>query len=352
GYKFLIYENEAFLIGYNGDDHALALPNSINGMQYSIAPYAFYYNSKIASIMIPASVTTIGDFAFSGTRLVSVDILGETLEYVGRYAFAGCSDLIFINLPDTVTYIGQNAFQQCKVLETINLGRITSIEDRVFSYCISIKEIVIPNTVKYIGKYAFESAGVMTSITFEENSICEYIDVCAFYCCTNLKTINIPDSVKTIYSGAFNNCESLQSVNFGENSKLESLGADEAINGGFSYAFGECKALKSIILPESLKEIGAQTFYMCYNLEWIVVGSESKSAADQVLKKVSPSAFFIIKGADRYKLRAIYFRGSASSQWNPLGVSLESDITVYYYSKSKKSGNYWRYVNGVPTSWN
>jgi hypothetical protein len=35
-----------------------------------------------------------------------------------------------------------------------------------------------------------------------------------------------------------------------------------------------------------------------------------------------------------------------NSSWN------NSNRPVYWYSEVKKSGNYWRYVDGVPTPWN
>lgn len=66
-----------------------------------------------------------------------------------------------------------------------------------------------------------------------------------------LNTINIPDNIVSIEDGLFQNCSDLQIVNINPTSSLEKIG---------NYTFAGCDDLRSISLPDSLKEIGSQAF--------------------------------------------------------------------------------------------
>ena len=82
-------------------------------------------------------------------------------------------------IPDSVTSIGNRAFSYCKSLKEITIpDSVTSIGNSAFYGCTSLKEITIPNSVTSIGNRAF-------------------------YGCTSLKEITIPDGVTSINHHAF-----------------------------------------------------------------------------------------------------------------------------------------------------
>ncbi|MCL2294950.1 MAG: leucine-rich repeat domain-containing protein [Spirochaetes bacterium] len=85
---------------------------SIPGTVTSIAYKAFYGSIGLTSVTIPASVTSIGDFAFAESGLISVAI-PEGVTSIGRHAFAGSENLISIRIPGSVSYIGAFAFNRC-----------------------------------------------------------------------------------------------------------------------------------------------------------------------------------------------------------------------------------------------
>ena len=89
------------------------------------------------------------------------------------------------------------------------------------------------------------------------------IDEWAFFDCRSLKKITLPDSVKSLGYGAFSSCEALESVDLGNG--LEIIGQS---------AFSACFALKSISLPESLLEIGNGAFHECKSLAEITIPSK------------------------------------------------------------------------------
>ena len=92
-----------------------------------------FRNQKLTSYVIPDSVTSIGDSAFYGCRLLSNIVIPNSVTSIGDSAFKGCKSLGSLVIPNSVTNIGKGAFKWCK----------------------SLVEIVIPNSVTSIGYSAF-----------------------------------------------------------------------------------------------------------------------------------------------------------------------------------------------------
>ncbi len=131
-----------------------------------ICEMAFYSQDNIINVIIPDSVTTIGD-----------------------NAFYYCENLVNITIPDSVKTIGSSSF------------------DRTAWYDNQ------PDGIIYINSVLYEYKGDMpsnTSIVIREGteSICGY----SFYGRTELTDIIIPDTVKSIGNHAFYDCNSLSSV--------------------------------------------------------------------------------------------------------------------------------------------
>lgn len=140
------------------------------------------------SIIIPDSVTSIGEKAFEGCIYLESIVIPNSVTSIGFGAFNDCTSLKNITIPDGVTAIDINTFAGCSSLEHINLPKsITIIDWCAFGGCSSLKNIVIPENVISIDGFAFCS-------------------------CTSLETITIPDSVTSIDSSAFIDCPSLKSI--------------------------------------------------------------------------------------------------------------------------------------------
>lgn len=171
-----------------------------------------------------SSVTKIGERAFSGCIGLKEIILPQSLTEIGEYAFNKTA-LASITLPQSIDKVGNGWFLGCKYLETVNFdGKIKEIGESAFSGCISLKSFEIPSSVVSIGNSAF-------------------LD------CTSLKNIEIPSSVVSIGNFAFRGCSALSEVLFNEG--LKTIGES---------AFRACKCLSSVQWPLSLEEIGAGAF--------------------------------------------------------------------------------------------
>ena len=115
--------------------------------------------------IIPSSVTSIGDRAFSGRcNLTSIDI-PNSVTSIGNSAFFRCSSLTSVTIPNSVTSIEEMAFRECSNLTSIDIpNSVTSIGDYAFSDCTGLTSVTIPNSVTSIGDGAFFKCSSLTSI--------------------------------------------------------------------------------------------------------------------------------------------------------------------------------------------
>ena len=142
-----------------------------------------FRNQNIKSYVIPSSVTSIGDWAFSFCRSLSEIVIPSSVTSIGKGVFSCCGSLSEIVIPSSVTSIGDSAFSCCDSLSEIVIPfSVTSIGKDAFSCCDSLSEIVIPSSVTSIGDSAF-------------------------FRCDSLSEIVIPSSVTSIGDSAFYRCK-------------------------------------------------------------------------------------------------------------------------------------------------
>ena len=95
-----------------------------------------FRNQNIKSYVIPSSVTSIGDRAFSGCSSLSEIVIPSSVTSIGEGAFSCCDSLSEIGIPSSVTSIGEYSFSCCDSLSKIVIpSSVTSIGDRAFYKC-------------------------------------------------------------------------------------------------------------------------------------------------------------------------------------------------------------------------
>ena len=277
---------------YKGD---VIIPSKVvsNSITYTVVAIGndAFYEDRLASIEIPGSVTTIGDYAFKNCDNLASVIQHEGLRTIGYSAFYYCGNLASIKIPSSVTSIGNSAFYGCENLESAILHEgLTTIGDRAFYYCDKLASIDIPGSVTTIGDYAFERCGYLASVILHEGLTS--IGESAFQYCSRLASIDIPGSVTTIGHYAFNNCDDLASVILHEGLRTIGGGAFQYcgslalidIPGSVTtiegYAFYGCENLESAILHEGLTTIGYSAFYYCGNLASIDIPGSVTTIGD------------------------------------------------------------------------
>ena len=207
------------LVGYNGTDTDVIVPEKVNGQTITaINLFAFRSNQNINSIILPDSITDIGE-----------------------ESFAWCTNLKKVVLPKNLTQINVGLFRKCTSLETIELPKtVTFIDAEAFEGCSSLKEITIPDGVEEIYDDTFDN-------------------------CTALTKINLPASVTAIASGAFGSCTSLESINL---DNISSIG---------KFAFYNCTGLTELTLGENPVDISRKAFSGCSNITKVTVKNSETS---------------------------------------------------------------------------
>lgn len=118
-YSFYKQGGEYILYRYNGSDKELTLPGLIDGGHtYKIGREVFRYRD-ITSVVIPESVTAIGDLAFLGCRKLTSVVVPDSVTSIGKSAFSGCSNLTSVVIGENVSTIGAYAFNGCSKLTSV-----------------------------------------------------------------------------------------------------------------------------------------------------------------------------------------------------------------------------------------
>lgn len=281
---YLFYlSNPSYLIGYEGSDTALDLPESFNENRYTIYDYAFCDLDSLKSVNISNGVERIGNLAFAECDgLTGMDI-PNSVARIGESAFSGCDNLASITIPDNFTRIGKAAFSGCRGLKSITIPeKVTEIGESAFSWCTALTDINIPNGVTSIGECAFRECSSLVDIIIPD-SVTE-IGESAFLSCIALESIVIPDSVEEISRFAFEGCFSLTDVvipesvtKIGEGAfsrcSLKNITIPESVTEICRAAFSGCGNLTSLTVPDKVTVIGDSAFEGCDNLADITIGS-------------------------------------------------------------------------------
>jgi hypothetical protein len=143
-----------------GKSGVVIVPMSVT----TIGDYAFYDCESLTSIELPASVTEIGDYAFYACKSLTNVKLPASVTEIGQWAFYSCTSLTSIELPSSLTTIGVCAFSSCTSLTSIELpASLTSIGDSAFAWCSSVKTVTSLNTEPPTLMYGvFESCPIET----------------------------------------------------------------------------------------------------------------------------------------------------------------------------------------------
>ena len=233
------------------------IPNSVT----SIGDYAFSGCTGLTEVTIPNSVTSIGSSAFRGCTGLTEVTIPNSVTSIGNDAFSRCTGLTEVTIPNSVTSIGYDAFYRCTGLTEVNIpNSVTSISDGAFEGCTGLTEVTIGNSVTSIGERAFRGCTGLTSVTIP-NSVTS-IGNDAFSRCTGLTEVTIGNSVTSIGSEAFWNCTGLTSITIGNS--VTSIGI---------RAFNGCTGLTEVTIPNSVTSIGDWAFLGCTGLTSIEVES-------------------------------------------------------------------------------
>lgn len=209
-------------------------------------------------------VTSIGSSAFRACTINSV-VIPNSVTSIEQYAFSDCDDLPSIIFPESLTTIRNGAFASCDKLSRIKIPRnVTTIEGGAFACCEKLYYITIDeNNPVYDARNdcnaVIRTADNTLIVGCRNTKIPDGVETLgegAFATCYELQEITIPVSVKCIEGSAFEGCLNLRSIIIPEN---------VTIIGG--WAFAHCQSLENVVVPKGIKQIGEGAFNGCYVLK-------------------------------------------------------------------------------------
>lgn len=202
----------------------------------TIGNKAFIGCTKLKSVQIPSTCTSIMPSAFRANTALETVTGGGNVEQIGMFAFYNCVSLKKIGAMPELTAIGDSAFDRCGALSSFSFGsKLVSVGKNAFRSA-AVSSVRLASSVKTLGEYAFAYNTALSELTI--GSGLESVGLYAFYGCTALKTLTC-DSL--IGYGMFRGATSLQTVTLGAGvTKID------------AYAFYECAALTSVTFERSL----------------------------------------------------------------------------------------------------
>ena len=289
-------------LAYVGD---LVIPASVtyNDKVYTVVGLdadALINSKKLLTLSLPATVTSIGDRAFTlcnALQSITVDAANPTLlSYDGLLYYRNPFTIAVVprgktgalELPDGLVEIPSGKFQKSSIESVIIPNSVTIIKDGAFSECKLLVDITIGNRVHTIERSAFMND-------------------------TALQVVQLPASMRTIGASAFLGCF-----------HLTYLTIKEGLTTIEESAFSGCSSLCGIYLPSTLTSIGNNAFSGCISLTSIM----------------NNSTFDLQSGSDAYGGVALYatdiFTGSlptgahTSTVQEPIVVATPGDIVIHY----------------------
>lgn len=215
------------------------------------------YCIGLRKLLLPKTVTEIGEMAFSFLIELTELRLPDNLETIGEYAFENCSKLEGeIVFPQSLQYLMRGSFYKSNLQKITLPDSPVSIGMRAFAGCRLI-EVYLPDDCNLAsGGFQFYGNKLLEKVHLPENL--ETVPPNIFGECSNLKEVYIPASVKEIREEAFKDSPIVMGPIFPE--------------GLFSIEFNAFKncQLKEIDLPSTLFELEADAFGCCSSVEKLI----------------------------------------------------------------------------------
>lgn len=316
-YDGLTYEQDA-----GGASYSVLNDNRVSGAENIIIPayhdgfpvvgiknYAFLANTAIVNVVLPRSITTIGDYAFSSCNNLSSVTFAEGEEEIKLESI----------LP--------NAFSHCRLLSSfpfMQAAKLKTIDNQAFEDC-GIQDIKIPDCVEHIGSNAFRGTKALRDWEAAKDSDVFYlgkhlikvrttykgengsfeipattltVGAEAFADCTGITSLTLHTAVKYFGNDAFKGCTGLTSleykgslgdwlaINFANdlasplhyvsdfhiaNVQDDPVIPKEGVTSIPAGTFRGSSALTTVTIPENITSIGARAFEDCVNLRSITI---------------------------------------------------------------------------------
>lgn len=236
-FAYTAENGEVTITDYIGTREHVLIPSEIGGFPVTALADKAFYEKHVTTVVVPDSVTEIGDLCFSGDNYLVSLTLPDGLAELSYGALESCYSLMDFELPKGLKTIGEGALQSIFYLTHLTIpAGVTDIEQMNFLMMHGLEEVSV--------------AEGSTSFTYDaENGLLMTADKArllhCFFHLAPQKEIILPEGMKTIDPFAFHYDVTVEKIVLPEGTETIGL-----------LAFGICPKLTEIVIPASVTAIG------------------------------------------------------------------------------------------------
>lgn len=236
-FAYTTENGEVTITDYTGTREHVLIPSEIGGFPVTALADKAFYEKHVTTVVVPDSVTEIGDLCFSGDNYLVSLTLPDGLAELSYGALESCYSLMDFELPKGLKTIGAGALQAIFYLTHLTIpAGVTDIEQMNFLMMHGLEEVSV--------------AEGSTSFTYDaENGLLMTADKArllhCFFHLAPQKEIILPEGMKTIDPFAFHYDVTVEKIVLPEGAETIGL-----------LAFGICPKLTEIVIPQSVTAIG------------------------------------------------------------------------------------------------
>lgn len=236
-FAYTTENGEVTITDYTGTREHVLIPSEIGGFPVTALADKAFYEKHVTTVVVPDSVTEIGEACFSGDNYLVSLTLPDGLAELPPIALESCYSLMDFELPKGLKTIGAGALQAIFYLTHLTIpAGVTDIEQMNFLMMHGLEEVSV--------------AEGSTSFTYDaENGLLMTADKArllhCFFHLAPQKEIILPEGMKTIDPFAFHYDVTVEKIVLPEGAETIGL-----------LAFGICPKLTEIVIPQSVTAIG------------------------------------------------------------------------------------------------
>lgn len=228
---------EVTITDYIGTSEHVLIPDTIDGLPVTALADKAFYEKHVTTVVVPDSVTEIGDLCFSGDNY-----------------------LVSLTLPDGLAELPYGALESCFRLMDFDLPQgLKKISGSALQYNYYLTHLTLPSSLTEIEQLNFIGLHGLQSLTLAEDDAAFKLDETngllmtadgtrLLHCFSDIspaEEIILPEGMKTIDPFAFHYDVTVEKIVLPEGTETIGL-----------LAFGICPKLTEIVIPASVTAIG------------------------------------------------------------------------------------------------
>ena len=298
---------------------------SVGEMSYIPADFVSGFKS-LKSVTIESEIIDIGNRAFSGCAALTTVTHKGAVERIGDYAYEGTA-ITSIDLA-SATEIGVGAFKNAGKLGAVSgygAGGVDYVPESCFEGCVGLTSISLSADVTSFGDYAFKKTS-LTEFKLGEGAVCGFGVVAECQKIEKLDVYEMKEGESIAYFFGIDTDIAIDRIA----SQLPKGLAQITVNSGtqiYDYAFAGCKSVTTLNLPIGITYIGEYAFALCSAVTNLSLGEDLTHIGAFAFKdtaltdvRIPESTTYIgvgvLNGCDKLVSLTVPFLGSVPNEEN------------------------------------